>query len=276
MAVLIWDGALMMRREFRSMQKIKSVVLKLAFAGNRLGAMMMLIPFFRIMFSSITLDNARVNGVLAIGILFVFADAFGNLSAVGRIFLLWNKSPRALLYLISGALVALCCNLALMVANNHSAPENMEWVDTQGIRTCLINGDWHNFFITGIFIIELVFDLYAALLIWVNVMDIPRTSNSQIIGLLHKQGLCFMAVTLRIVNLVLTIVPGSYWVIAIIFVEPVIAMLNARLIVRACEFYEDMQSDDKEANSEGVELESSSENYMAIILCSFDLSPELV
>lgn len=238
--VLIWDGALMFRREMRAICSIDNLVLRTAFACNRIGTIVMLIPWLRGIFPTSDLDDAScLQGSLAAGILYVVADACGNLSAVARVFLMWNKNPRTLRYLIGGALVALSCNVALMIANNNTAPGQIAWVSTPGIHACAIT-NWKNLFITGVFIVEFIFDLYAAFLVFVNVMDIPRTDDSQITGLLHKQGLSLLALTLvlRSFNIALSVIPGSLWTLAIIVVEPIIAVVNSRLIVRACEFCE--------------------------------------
>jgi len=79
-------------------------------------------------------------------------------------------------------------------------------------------------------------------LVFENVMDIPRTHDSQILILLRKQGLGFLLITLvlRLTNILLSVVfVQPFWVIGIIMVEPIIAMMNARLIVCACEFDHD-------------------------------------
>lgn len=237
LTILIWDGSLMLRREIRAMHEIKSHAPRIAFACNRTSAIVMLIPWFRAMFSSVELDNTSCQkGDIAVGITYVIADALGNLSVTGRIFLLWNKNSRALHYLIVGAAITLGCTIGLIVANTDTEPGI--WMSLPGFHSC-ITVDWHNAFLISTFVIELGFDVYAALLVFFNSMDIPRTSNSQIISLFRKQGLWILALilVLRVLNIALSVIPSqSYWVIGVVFVEPIIAILNARLIVKACEF----------------------------------------
>ncbi|EIW77304.1 hypothetical protein CONPUDRAFT_84433 [Coniophora puteana RWD-64-598 SS2] len=235
--VLVWDGFLMFTRELKAIRKMDNLAYRCAFIWNRVGVLFSLSPYLIGLFSPRPLtDKICQNLEISASILYVVADSLGNLSAVVTVFLLWNRRPGTLALLLSGAVVAFCCNIVLMVLNSVYGFTEIKWIPDAGIDSCYVVD--YSRYIIGIYSVQLCFDVYAAILVLINAMDMPRTVNTQILGALRSQGgwLLLATLVLRLLNLLLAILHWTtFWLLGIIVIEPLISILNARLIAQTCE-----------------------------------------
>ncbi|KAH7925099.1 hypothetical protein BV22DRAFT_1034416 [Leucogyrophana mollusca] len=232
--VLIWDAILTISAERRYIGR-KSTPLKLAFAINRYGTVIMMSLFLWSIMPIPSLSTKFCQSVLPIeGILFFTAESTGNMLTVYRIFVLWNHSPKIMKRLLVGGITVLAIGapfvgVRLMVLHKGSLWE-------ESVHSCL--GVDRSLYFMAFSLSQTSFDVYAACLAFCNSLDIPRTSNRQLWTLLRKDGvlLIISVVLLRIFGIALGSRRNSvYTFLGTSVVSALIATLNARLVLTVCE-----------------------------------------
>ncbi|KAF9225977.1 hypothetical protein BS17DRAFT_777985 [Gyrodon lividus] len=248
--VLFWDALLTLADEERYVWKKFPFFLKVAWMFNRYGTGLALTLFIWSTIPSHYHSTPSCQyGVYIGACLFCLGDSIGNALTVYRVFVLWDRSAAVLRRLLAGAVVALIAEVTFIILIFLKGTYRGYF--DRDLDACRVHMST-SYYLSGLFISQALFDIFATCLVIFNAMDIPRTPDDRLWRKLSLDGTPLLLVTflLRIADVVLsTLHSTSLRLIGMTFIAGIIAVLNARIVLWICRVYD--------KKSEGVLYEES-------------------
>ncbi|KAL5513622.1 hypothetical protein ACEPAH_4021 [Sanghuangporus vaninii] len=159
------------------------------------------------------------------------ADAVGHCLVIFRTFMLWERKPQILRLLCLGSIGLNMTALSFLILCVRTMSNSAMFND--GLKACAYQVNPR--YLLGVWLPQVVFDIYVvALIVW-NVMDRPRLPSQKILKVAYEDGLFLILATwvLRMINVGLCIgEDDTLPLIAIACTESLIATINLRLLVR--------------------------------------------
>jgi len=237
--VTICDWCFLLQTELRYIWKRLPWFLRVAYAVSRYGVLVILSLFIMMCMPQNNLsEHICTSSMLVIGVMYFLCDTTGNLLTVFRVFMLWNRDKRVFKLLTLGSACACSTGLAflfaaakrLQVTGPDDVPSNLVG---EYYRSCHL--DKGSFYIIGTYASEALFEIYAFILVLCNAASIPRRQDQALHVMLIDHGAPLMAIVFALRLLDITLSPigtETTFMFGIMISTPIIAMLNARIIIK--------------------------------------------
>jgi len=168
---------------------------------------------------------------IVVGVLIYIADAIGHGLIIYRIFILWNRDKRILRLMLLGSSVVNSVSFAFIILTVRTFADKPMFVAS--INACTISIKPK--LLIGVWVPQILFDVYVLFLVLWNAMDRPRHANENLSEMLRRDGVFFVMATwaLRIQNLILCSVGSPVLgFLGISFTESLITTINSRLLLK--------------------------------------------
>ncbi|EJC99325.1 uncharacterized protein FOMMEDRAFT_148820 [Fomitiporia mediterranea MF3/22] len=231
-AIIAYDAILSFEIERITLWRSRTSALKVAYVLYRYLVMAVSLLSF-ISITAGIFNEARCQRIVKIISIVMFsADAIGHALVIFRTFMLWGRRTTVLRLMFIGSFIANSIALSFLVLTVRDFSKNQVLAPAPTMHTCaaIVNPR----FLLGIWLPQVVFDIYVTILVLLNAMDQPRLSNKELMEIAIKDGLFLILVTwvLRMVNAMLCTTDNELLpFISISFVEALITVINLRLLL---------------------------------------------
>ncbi|KAL5492838.1 hypothetical protein ACEPAI_4286 [Sanghuangporus weigelae] len=233
--IILYDTALSFEAERKAIWKSKMSAVKTAYALYRYLMVASTMISLNSSTSATSLSTdwvSRCAKTIIVTSVFMFtADAVGHCLVIFRTFMLWERKPQILRLLCLGSIVLNITALSFLILCVRTMSNSAMFND--GLKACAYQVNPR--YLLGVWLPQVVFDIYVvALIVW-NVMDRPRLPSQKILKVAYEDGLFLILATwvLRMINVGLCIgEDDTLPLIAIACTESLIATINLRLLLR--------------------------------------------
>jgi len=257
LAILIYDGVLILEEEVRVVWGTKLSLARAAYVLNKYSAILTVALMNNAILALIPLSTLSCQAlVLSLTFLILLGDTLANGLVVFRLFLLWNRSRRVMYALALAFIVYEATVMACSIIIGLEAKSRMVYISVSNISLCDILLV-HNKFYVIVWVCAIVFDVFSAALLFLNALHRPRGVDDNLVKILYQDGILFFAGTLslRLLSFLLAFVgPESYDLLGLFLVVPLIQMLVARTLLRLFVLEEKAEALRMTANTIGLQV----------------------
>ncbi|EIW83826.1 hypothetical protein CONPUDRAFT_70762 [Coniophora puteana RWD-64-598 SS2] len=157
---------------------------------------------------------------------------------------IWRQQVWGTFYVVH-LYFSICASRPLLAAHDATGNYSDSSLATSEVIGGCYLGGVSNGYIIGVYVSEAVFETYALLLVLCNAAAIPRRSDQDLRSMLIDHGAPLIVIVfvltpvLRMLNIILFAAAKNVaFAFGVMFVAPIIAMLNARIFLKICHYCE--------------------------------------